>query len=177
MPLPGDLDPGATLVGIHGRAAAVLPWPLVVRHGFIMGPSDSGKTRGFFLPNCLLNRAGSFVATDPKGELWAHTSGAHEHAWRFAPSQPDMSRPFNSIPLCRDETATRLAAMAAIQHDEDRLEQKYWVNNKLALCTALFAHAAHSDVPTLATVYNLLEARPARPAGGVAVPRSAPRST
>jgi type IV secretory pathway TraG/TraD family ATPase VirD4 len=155
----------------------VLPWPLVVRHGFIMGPSDSGKTRGFFLPNCLLNRAGSFVATDPKGELWAHTSGAHEHAWRFAPSQPDMSRPFNSIPLCRDETATRLAAMAAIQHDEDRLEQKYWVNNKLALCTALFAHAAHSDVPTLATVYNLLEARPARPAGGVAVPRSAPRST
>lgn len=159
VPLPDILEPGAALVGTHGRAAIVLPRTLAVRHGYVLGPTGGGKTRGFFLPNCLLNRAGSFVATDPKGELWARTSGAHERAWRFAPSQPDASLPFNPIPLCRDETVARLAATAALQYGNDRLEQKYWVNNELTLCAALFAHAAHSDVPTLATVYNLLEAR------------------
>jgi type IV secretion system protein VirD4 len=125
----------------------------------IVGGSGSGKTWGFFLPNAA-QAAGSFVATDPKGELWQHTSGYHGRAWRFAPREPDASCAFNWIPLCREEYVARLLAAAVLQVDEDPHEQQFWKLAELQLCAALFGFAAHSTIPTPATAYHLLQLGP-----------------
>lgn len=77
--------PGALVLGLRDRShAIVLPPELARLHTLVVGGSGSGKTWGFFLPNAA-EAQGSFVATDPKGELWHHTSGCHRRAWRFAP--------------------------------------------------------------------------------------------
>jgi type IV secretion system protein VirD4 len=125
-------EPGSLLLAPYSTREHVrLPPPGAQLHALIVGPSGSGKTRGFFMPNCAAAR-GSFVVTDPKGELWRERSGYHERAWRYAPREPEASRGFNWIPLCRDPR----------------------------LCAALFAHAAHLRVPTPATAYRLLQRAP-----------------
>jgi type IV secretion system protein VirD4 len=148
--------PGALLVApFDRRRRLVLPPELAGLHTLIVGPSGSGKTRGFFLPNTAAAR-GSFVATDPKGELWELTSGYHERAWRFAPREPEASQCFNWIPLCRDEHLARLLAAAAMQLEADTHEEQFWKLADLSLCAALFAHTARLAVPTPATAWALL---------------------
>src|SRR5207237_1301270 len=61
---------------------------LITRHVLILGPSGSGKSRAIFLPNCHYNHGASFIATDPKSELFNFTSGRQSHPLRFAPSDP-----------------------------------------------------------------------------------------
>ncbi|MHB8621434.1 MAG: type IV secretory system conjugative DNA transfer family protein, partial [Chloroflexota bacterium] len=121
----------------------------------LLGPRGSGKTFDYLLPWMGMAKT-SVVATDPKGELWKHTSGYHREAWRFAPREPNASCAFNWIPLCRDEHIARLLALALMQPAEDIQEQHFWKFSELRMCAALFAHAAHQAVPTPATVYRLL---------------------
>lgn len=159
-PASRALEPGALALGLRGwRQAIVLPPDLARLHVLVVGGSGSGKTWGFFLPNAAHAR-GSFVATDPRGELWHHTSGYHQNAWRFAPREPEASRGFNWIPLCREEYIARLLAAAALQVEEDPHEEQFWKLAELQLCTALFAHAARTKVPTPATVWQLLRLGP-----------------
>jgi type IV secretion system protein VirD4 len=153
-------EPGALLLAPYSTREHVrLPPPGAQLHALIVGPSGSGKTRGVFMPNCAAAR-GSFVATDPKGELWRETSGYHARAWRFAPREPEASRGFNWIPLCRDERLCRQLARAVLQLEADRQEEAFWTLADLRLCAALFAHAAALDVPTPATAYQLLQRSP-----------------
>jgi type IV secretion system protein VirD4 len=153
-------EPGALLLAPYtAREHVRLPPPGAQLHALIVGPSGSGKTRGFFMPNCAAAE-GSFVATDPKGELWRETSGYHARAWRFAPREPEASRGFNWIPLCRDERLCRQLARAVLQLEADRHEEAFWTLADLRLCAALFAHAAALDVPTPATAYQLLQRSP-----------------
>jgi type IV secretion system protein VirD4 len=153
-------EPGALLLAPYSSGEHIrLPPPGAQLHALIVGPSGSGKTRGFFMPNCAAAR-GSFVVTDPKGELWRETSGYHERAWRYAPREPDASRGFNWIPLCRDPRLCRQLARAVLQLDADAHEEAFWKLADLRLCAALFAHAAHLRVPTPATAYKLLQQPP-----------------
>jgi type IV secretion system protein VirD4 len=153
-------EPGALLLAPYSTRAHIRrPPPGAQLHALIVGPSGSGKTRGVFMPNCAAAR-GSFVATDPEGELWRETSGYHERAWRFAPREPGASRGFNWIPLCRDERLGRQLARAVLQLEADRHEEAFWTLADLRLCAALFAHAASLDVPTPATAYHLLQRSP-----------------
>src|SRR5579883_3246315 len=63
---------GGLFVGYFSRwKAIILPPNLAKLHVLIIGGSGTGKTRGFFMPNTAYAE-GSFVATDPKGELWEH---------------------------------------------------------------------------------------------------------
>jgi len=133
----------------------------------VVGPSGSGKTRGLFLPNAAA-ATGSFVAADPKGELWAETSGRHARAWRFAPREPEASCGFNWIPLCRDAALARRLAAAAMQLEADPHEEQFWKLADLQLCAALFGHAAATAVPTPATAYALLEQGPSALVGHLA---------
>jgi type IV secretory pathway TraG/TraD family ATPase VirD4 len=154
------LPPGGLLLGPYNRRAnLVLPVEYADLHTLILGPTGSGKTRCYIMPNTGLSRA-SFVASDPKGELWATTSGWHREAWRFAPREPHASEAFNWIPLCRDEHLARLLAMAVMQTDEDSHEQHFWKYADLRMCAALFAHTAFQAVPTPSTAYRLLELPP-----------------
>jgi type IV secretory pathway TraG/TraD family ATPase VirD4 len=137
----------------------VLPPERATHHTLIVGPSGTGKTRSLFLPNAAW-AVGSFVATDPKGELWEHTSGLHPIAWRFAPREPEASCCCNWIPWCRDPRLANLLAAAVMQTEADSHEQQYWQLSDLQLCAALFAHTAYQPIPTSAPAYALLELGP-----------------
>lgn len=157
VPADTPLSPGSLLLAPYGRNQHLaLPPEMAQLHTLIVGGSGSGKTRGFFMPNAAL-ATGSFVATDPKGELWATTSGYHSAAWRFAPREPGATKAFNWIPLCRDEHMARQLAAAAMQTDVESHADQFWKLSELALCAGLFAHAARSDAPTPTTVHALLQ--------------------
>jgi type IV secretion system protein VirD4 len=154
------LAPGALALAPYGRLRqlALLP-ERATHHTLIVGPSGSGKTRSLFLPNAAW-ATGSFVCTDPKAELWEHTSGLHPIAWRFAPREPEASCCCNWIPWCRDPRLANLLAAAVMQTEADSHEQQFWKLSDLQLCAALFAHTAYSAVPTPASAYALLELGP-----------------
>lgn len=132
-----------------------LPRNIVNRHVLIVGPSGAGKSRSLFLPNCYYNKGTSFLATDPKSELWEQTSGLQECAIRFAPMEPDKSTPFNPIPACRDiDVAERLAIAIVYARGEEG--DPFWYQNERQMLTALIVHTAHSEVPTLTHLYEIL---------------------
>src|SRR6185369_6682402 len=79
-PLPS----GELFIGIYRETwrpthkILVLNRELATRNLLVLGPSGSGKSRVIFLTNCYAN-GGSFIATDPKSELWKYTSGWHSN--------------------------------------------------------------------------------------------------
>ena len=161
VPASAPTPPGGLFVAPYGRRRKLaLPPELAQRHVLLVGGTGTGKTRCFFMPNTAY-ATGSYVATDPKGELWQHTSGYHQQAWRFAPREPDASAGFNWIPLCRDEYMAQLLAAAVLQLDENTREEPFWKQSELQLCAALFAHAALQPVPTPASAFQLLRLGPA----------------
>jgi type IV secretion system protein VirD4 len=132
-----------------------LPRDVVTRHILIVGPSGAGKSRALFLPNCYYNKGTSFLATDPKSELWEQTSGLQECPIRFAPMEPDKSTPFNPIPACRDiDTAERLAIAIVYARGEEG-DPFYYLTQR-QLLTALIVHVANSEAPNLAHLYEIL---------------------
>jgi type IV secretion system protein VirD4 len=151
--------PGGFLVGKFGLRQLVLPPALTPQHTLIVGPSGSGKTRAELMPNCALAE-GSFVVTDPKGELWQSTSGEHRDPWRFAPREPERSRCCNWIPLCADSRLCDLLARAAMQTDRQQAGDPFWGLAEAQVCSALFAHAATLPLPTPLSAYHVLTAGP-----------------
>jgi type IV secretory pathway TraG/TraD family ATPase VirD4 len=127
------------------------------QHVVVLGGTGAGKSRAVFLPACANARATSFVATDPKSELWNTTSGLHERAIRFAPREPENSLCFNWIPLC---AAPRFAdKCAATIIGETTKGDSFWTDSETALLAAIFSHCAIDDVRAVATpaaAYELL---------------------
>ncbi|MGH9898337.1 MAG: type IV secretory system conjugative DNA transfer family protein [Pyrinomonadaceae bacterium] len=139
-----------------------IPHHLTLRHTVIIGPSGSGKGRGFFLWNCA-NFCGSFITSDPKSEAWTLTSGFHQKAIRFAPRDPNNSQAFNWIPLCgKDTLLCLLLARAVMTADEDEGAKAdgFWVKAESALLAAVFAHASTFTAPTPAAAYDFLTSKP-----------------
>jgi type IV secretory pathway TraG/TraD family ATPase VirD4 len=134
----------------------VLTRALTTRHVLIAAPSGAGKSRSLFLPNCHSAGDTSFIATDPKSELFKFTSGLQRNPIRFAPRDPDRSACFNWIPLCRDISVANLCVFSIVYAEGIDRGDKFWTNNEKALLTALFTHVAHTDVPTPGHVYELL---------------------
>ena len=149
------LPPGSVVLGPDGtRGVIALPRSLGVQHGIIFGGSGTGKTRGYFLPNCAWSRSTSIVVTDPKSELWVYTSGFHERPVRYAPVEPEASDCFNWIPLCRDPRMAELTARA-IMESGSRGEVQFWIDAETAYLAAIFAHASTLPEPTPLTAYRL----------------------
>lgn len=152
--------PGGLVIGKFGRRQLVTPPTLTTHNTLITGPSGAGKSRAEVMPNCA-RAEGSFIVTDPKGELWEYTSGEHQHPWRFAPREPDKSRCFNWIPLCVDSRLCDLLARAAMQTDrQGATGDQFWTLAEAQVCSALFAHAATLSLPTPLTAYHVLTAGP-----------------
>jgi type IV secretion system protein VirD4 len=124
------------------------------QHILILGPTGTGKSRCFFLPNLRHTRGQSFIATDPKGELYEHTSGFHQ-SLRFAPREPDRSLCFNWIPLCQSAHITSLLARAIVVSKGESREP-FWDDAEISFLSALFAHAATFESPTPAAMYDFL---------------------
>lgn len=138
------------------RSRIELPRSIATRHVLVLGPSGAGKTRSFFIPNCAWTRGASFVATDPKGELWAWTSGLQPNPRRYAPREPESSECLNWIPLCTDAHLTRLIARAVMESDGSSHTDPFWIYAETAFLAALFGHATTFNEPTPAAAYDFL---------------------
>ncbi len=139
--------------GRHGKIA--LPRSLSLMHGLILGGSGTGKSRGFFMPNCAEVENTSLVVTDPKSELWKYTSGFHNKAIRFAPTEPEASQCFNWIPLCTDARMSELCARALMTAGSTGNTDQFWIDAETAFLSAIFSHTAMTKYPTPLTAYRL----------------------
>lgn len=74
----------------------------------IFGPTGSGKTTGFFIPNLLRNDIkGSIIVLDPKGEQYKLSASyqktvCNRKVIRFAPLNPELSARYNLLENCKD---------------------------------------------------------------------------
>jgi type IV secretion system protein VirD4 len=135
-----------------------LPRDIALKHTVIVGPTGSGKSRGFFLPNCFAAGRSSFVATDPKSELWAETAYNNIKPVRFAPSDPDNSIPCNFVAYCKEIDYAQNVAASIVSGSGGKAQgdSKFWADSEEELVTGLLLHVANSDVPTPVHLYNLL---------------------
>jgi type IV secretion system protein VirD4 len=156
-----EIDAGELLLAPLGKKYKIfgqeeylfLPAEEAVKHVLLTGPSGSGKSRGFYMPNCMAFQS-SMVVTDPKSELWKYTSGFHKNAARFSPRDPDASTGFNWIPFCKDANLVRLLARAVVTSSGESSGDKFWSDAETDLISGLFAHAAEFKVPTPAAMYD-----------------------
>jgi type IV secretion system protein VirD4 len=135
----------------------VLPRSLTTRHTLIAAPSGAGKSRTLFLPNLVSHKQKvSFIATDPKSELWTFTALQQIRPIRFAPTDPDNSTTFNWIPLCKDIEIAQHCAEAIVHAQEKGTTEPIWSNAEESLLTAIFVYTAHTNAPTPMHAYELL---------------------
>ena len=145
---------GSVLLGTQNQKPLVLPPTRARQHGIIVGPSGSGKSFSFFLPNAARLQGTSCVFSDPKSELFRYTSGFH-HSLRFAPCEPDASECFNWIPLCQNPRLAEVAARAIVESGKTAHTEQIWLDLEAAFLSALFSHASTLSVPTPLTAYRL----------------------
>lgn len=152
---PGSfiLAPAEREKGRNGQV--VLPRMQTTQHGLILGGTGTGKSRGYFLPNCAQAVDTSLVVTDPKSELWKLTSGFQQGALRYAPADPDASEGFNWIPLCNDARMAELCARAIMQSGNTSQTDQFFIDTESAFLAALFAHASTMKEATPLTAYRL----------------------
>ena len=163
-PMTANHEAGTLLIGKYKEKSIarlthkffVLPRKLATRHTLIAAPSGAGKSRSLFLPNLSITQKVSFIATDPKSELFNLTSAAQLNPIRFAPSDPDRSHCFNWIPLCKDIRTAKRCAEAISTAQETGKGDPIWTNNEKSLLTAIFIHTAHSQTPTPTHAYEIL---------------------
>jgi len=160
LPAGRPLPCGKLFLSEAGRHQVALPLRQAQQHTVIVGGSGTGKSRGYFLPNAALAQGISLVCTDPKGELWRHTSGFHPRAGRFAPAEPDQSAPFNWVPLCREAATAELCARAIVESGNTAHTEQAWLDIESAFLAALFAHAATLPEPTPLSAYRLFTRQP-----------------
>lgn len=155
------IAPGEVRVGIYRESVRLthkyldLPRKIVTRHILVVGPSGAGKSTAIYLPNCHQNKGASYLCTDPKSELWNQTSGHQENPLRFAPMEPDGSMGFNPIPACKDVDVAEGLAIAIV-YARGETGDPFWYLNETQLLKALIVHTAHSKVPTLTHLYEIL---------------------
>lgn len=150
-------SPGCFILGPARKKdhLVVLPLDLTRLHGLILGSTGTGKSRGFFMPNCAAAEDTSIVVTDPKSELWKFTSGFHQRPVRYAPAEPDASMCFNWVPLCSDARMAELCARAIIESGNTTNTDQFWIDAETAYLSAIFAHASTLEIPTPLTAYRL----------------------
>jgi type IV secretion system protein VirD4 len=144
--------------GIFPRLVT-LPPPLALRHVLIAAPTGVGKSRSYFLPNVYNAGATSFIATDPKSELWELTAFNQVRPIRFAPAEPDESASFNFITYCKDvEGAENCAEAIVHSKGQGKGDFAHWTNTEVKILIAVFLYVAHSDAPTPLHAYKLIAA-------------------
>ena len=89
-------------------------------HVLVAGPTGSGKTRSYAMPNLLEDLSGSFVVTDPKGELFKYTSAYQQSRGKevrvFSPQYPEHSFFYNPLYYCENDTDTRDLALTILSN-------------------------------------------------------------
>lgn len=123
-------------------------------HVMVLGPTGSGKSTSFFIPNLLdLDGIHSAVVTDPKGELHDLTSPYLEslgyNIIKIEPLKPDKNKFFyNPLSIIEDATGIRDLAQLILTNGNKAVEISTgssssgaeWINMSIPLLAASFAY-------------------------------------
>lgn len=141
-------------------------------HIAIIGPTGSGKSSTFFIPNLLnLPPKASMVISDPKGELYQKTKAYNESIGRkcilFAPLEPQHSLKYNPLEIANSVTEVREIAQNLLINGANAIAlatgkasggDSEWTNMAVPLWTAalLFCKTEGGELGTINAALNLI---------------------
>lgn len=141
-------------------------------HVAIIGPTGSGKSSTYFIPNLLnLDPNASIIITDPKGELYRKTRKYNESIGRqclvFSPLDPSNSVPYNPLDLAEDITEIREIAQAILMNGANAVAlatgktadtSSEWVNMAVPLFVAslLYCKKKGGDMCNIESAFKLV---------------------
>jgi type IV secretion system protein VirD4 len=116
-------------------------------HCLIIGPTGSGKSVSFFIPNLLSLPDATIIVSDPKGELFKKTAEANrrqgKRIMRFDPFQEDALQ-YNPLDYCKNSTDVVQLAQIILANGTNALsanstsrEHVEWLNMCVPLLTSM----------------------------------------
>lgn len=144
------LGDGGFTLSMHARLTASASY----EHVLVLGPTGSGKSTSFFIPNLLdLDGIHSAVVTDPKGEMCELTRGYLESKGyrivKIKPLEPNENEyKYNPILLTEGEEQMHAIAQILLINGGKSIEVQTgassgnaeWVNMSVPLLTAALAY-------------------------------------
>lgn len=141
-------------------------------HLAVVGPTGSGKSSTFFIPNLLsIPAKASIVIADPKGELYKKTAAYQESIGRkcilFAPLEPQYSQKYNPLDIASDVTEIREMAQALLINGANAVAlatgksgggDSEWINMAVPLWAAalLFCKEAGGEIGNIGSALDLI---------------------
>ncbi len=126
----------------------------------VVGASGTGKTRGIVTPNLLLG-SGSYIVTDPKGNLYGNYKNYLEKNG-YIVKKLDFTDPQNSAHynffnyIKRSQDIIKLAHMLIYQREKGGHYDPFWDEASQLLVQAIVAYLMEKGKKQDQTLYNLI---------------------
>ncbi len=126
----------------------------------VVGASGSGKTRGIVTPN-LLMATGSYIVTDPKGNLYDKYRGYLESKGYTVKlldfSNPERSSHYNFFKYIRNtQDIIKIAHMLIYNRESERSKDPFWDQASQLLIQAIVAYLREGVPESKRTLQNIL---------------------
>lgn len=109
----------------------------------VVGTTGAAKTRTVITPN-LLECVGSYVVTDPKGNLYRQWGEYMKHhgyrVVRLSFIHPEQSVHYNPLKYVKTTQQIQQLSNSLVYADEGRAQDPYWDNTSLMLINSLIAY-------------------------------------